>query len=62
MMLRIRAPSFVAGLVLSTPGEHEIVTEAAPILKYMRGWSKERVEQYCQQRRWTLEAIEETDG
>ena len=48
-MITIDAPHFCAAVVL-TPGG--IVTRAAPILKYMEGWTKERVFAYCRKKGW----------
>jgi hypothetical protein len=39
---------FYGGLVL----RDERVSEAADVIKYMRGWSRDRVREYCRQRRW----------
>ena len=41
---------FTAGFVTSMG----IVTRAAPIIKYMRGWTTERVREYCQTKGWSL--------
>lgn len=51
-MIRISAAHFVAGLVLD---ENDVVVRAAPILKYMIGWSWQRVLHYCTIKRWTCE-------
>lgn len=51
--LRIVAPHFVAGVDLVDG----IVLSGAPILKYMVGWSRVRVETYCQTKRWTYEEV-----
>lgn len=45
--MRIVAPHFVAGVVV---GE-----VAAPIVNYMRAWSPERIEGYCQKKGWSCE-------
>lgn len=49
MLLRIIAPHFVAGVV---PGK-----AAAPIVRYMRGWSYDKIYCYCQQKGWTCEVV-----
>ena len=46
MLLRIEAPHFVAGV---EPG-----VCAAPIIKYMRDWSVEKIAQYCALKSWTV--------
>ena len=48
MTIRIVAPHFVAGIILSTG---RVIT-AAPILAYMLGWSMSEVVTYCRRRRW----------
>ena len=52
MLLRITTPYFVAGVVVET-----VVTEAAPIVKYMIGWTAEAVCSYCQKKGWKIESI-----
>ena len=47
-MIRIEAPYFTAGLVF----EDDIVVGAAPIIKYMKGWTRFAVEVYCVRRGW----------
>ncbi len=54
MTYRITAPHFCAGLTLG----HGRIEETAPILAYMRGWSIERVRDYCDRKGWTVEALE----
>jgi len=50
----IDAPDFIAGLVLW----NDRVVEAANIVKYMRGWPRDRVREYCARKRWTVTVIE----
>jgi len=47
---------FFAGLVL---WDNKVV-EAADIIKYMRGWSRDRARSYCEQRGWKVSVIYET--
>ena len=47
-MIRIEAPHFVGAVVL----QDDIVVTTAPILKYMRGWSRNKVEQWCRKKHW----------
>ena len=49
MMLRISAPHFVAGIVRGGP--------AAPIIRYMKGWTFARIKAYCDRKRWTIEVM-----
>lgn len=46
-------PSFVAGLVL----EQNVVTEAAPIIRYMIGWNRDRVRNYAKKRGWIVRVV-----
>lgn len=49
--MRITSPYFCAGLVL----ENGIVKRAAPILKYMIGWTRERVLSYAYGKGWKVD-------
>lgn len=51
LLLRIVSRHFVAGVV----AYNNVVTEAAPILAYMRGWSTLRVWEYCTRKGWSVE-------
>ncbi len=46
----IYSPYFVAAVIL----EMGVVVDAAPILRYMMGWSAVRVEGYCSRKGWVL--------
>lgn len=52
-LVRIIAPHFVAGL----EADGGRVTVAAPILRYMVGWSGKQVADYCVKKRWTWERV-----
>ena len=52
-LYRVEAPHFVAGLEV----EDFVVTRAAPIVKYMRGWSLAKTLNYCQSKSWTLQQV-----
>jgi hypothetical protein len=52
VILNIITHDFVAAVILNGNGT---VWEAAPILKYMRGWNRERVLSYCSVKRWRCE-------
>lgn len=49
--MRVQTPHFVAGLVL----EGGYVQKAAPILRYMLGWERGKVQRYCSSKRWVVE-------
>ena len=51
LLFRVTAPHFVAGVVL----ENNTVVRAAPILKYMMGWSWRQVRHYCICKHWIVE-------
>jgi len=54
-LAKVNAPHFCAGLEI-----HDVmVYNAAPILKYMIGWTADRVRRYCQSKGWTFEILEE---
>lgn len=53
-MLIITANNFTAAIVL----EDDLVVEAAPIVKYMIGWTKRKVLNYCMAENWQCQ---ETD-
>jgi hypothetical protein len=48
-------PGFAAGIVLRS----DWVVEAAPKLRFMKGWSRERVRNYCRAREWNVSVVEE---
>lgn len=52
-MIQIDAGYFCAGIVLSKG----IVTVSAPIVKYMLGWSRQMVINYCIKKRWKYNDI-----
>lgn len=59
VLLQITAPppdSFCAGLV-ARDGR---VIEAAPRIRYMRGWRAPQVVRHCRQKGWQWEKIQET--
>ncbi|MGY8661743.1 hypothetical protein Q3C01_05160 [Bradyrhizobium sp. UFLA05-109] len=57
ILAQIRAPSFTAGIVLFD----DKVIETAPILRYMRNWSRDRVRAECQQRGWTVSVVHQME-
>lgn len=55
MLARIEAPHFVAGIVL----KNDVVVIAADILKYMGGWTREQVRNYCNTKGWRVTVVKE---
>ena len=53
MLAQIKAPHFTAGIVLTD----DVVTEVAPIVKYMRGWSRASVRNYCDEKGWRVSIV-----
>jgi IS4 transposase len=53
ILAAIRGPNFHAGIVLL----NDRVTETAPIVKYMKGWSRKRVRDYCNDRDWNISVV-----
>jgi len=49
--LQISSDRFIAGVEF----ERDKVVRAAPIVKYMRGWSRKRVLDYCDKKGWKTE-------
>jgi len=49
-LMRIEAPHFVAGAEV----RDGVVSRAAPILKYMRGWTFQRVLEYARRKGWKV--------
>lgn len=54
MTIQITAPNFCAGIVVDSD---RYVVEAAPILRYMVGWSLAQTTAYCWKRRWKIEQV-----
>lgn len=44
---------FTAGIVLWD----DVVIEAAPIVRYMKKWTRARVREYCSQRGWEISVV-----
>lgn len=51
MLIRIEAPHFVAGIDLWP------IRKAAPIIKYMETWEKDKIINYCKKKGWKWEII-----
>lgn len=54
MLAAVDAPHFYCGIVL----KNDVVILAAPIVKYMRGWSRDKVRTYCKQKGWKISVIQ----
>jgi hypothetical protein len=52
-MIRINASHFVAGVVLARGR----AARAAPILRYMVGWTTKQVIEYCERKGWRWELL-----
>jgi hypothetical protein len=52
LLIQITAPHFCAGLVLSRVYGGWTVTAAAPLVRYMLGWSADRVKSYVTLKGW----------
>lgn len=57
ILAQIRAPSFTAGIVLFD----DVVVETAPVVRYMRRWSREKVREECRRRGWTVTVIHQIE-
>ena len=57
MLAQITAPHFCAGIVLDEDG---VVTRAAPIAKYMAGWTREEVRECVKRKRRKARVVPET--
>lgn len=57
ILAAIEAPHFYAGIVL----RNNRVIEAADIVRYMRGWNRDRVRDYCRSRGWHVSVVHITN-
>lgn len=55
LLAQIKATHFTAGIVMTD----DVVIEAAPIIKYMRGWTRAAVRNYCNKKRWKISVVSE---
>lgn len=55
MWIRITSPYFVAGVEFVEYEEGSLVSNAAPIVKYMKGWTKGEVLVYAKRKGWGVE-------
>jgi hypothetical protein len=56
ILAAIDAPHFFAGVVL----RDDRVVEAALIVRYMKGWSRERVRNYCADKGWKISVVQQS--
>lgn len=54
ILAAIDAPHFYAGIVL----RRDRVIEAADIVRYMKGWPRDRVREYCKRKGWRVSVVE----
>jgi hypothetical protein len=52
-MLRILGPDFVAGLIV----DGKRIVRAAPVIRYMIGWTVQQVAARCAQKGWECETF-----
>jgi len=57
ILAAINAPHFFAGIVLW----NDRVVEAADIVKYMRGWHRARVRDYCRRKAWRITVVQRSE-
>lgn len=55
VLVRIVAPHFVAGVIGQRNGA---VITAAPIVRYMVGWTGDQVAAYCSRKGWACERVQ----
>lgn len=55
MLFQITAAHFCAGLET----DRGVVTKAAPIINYMKGWLFQAVEVYCKSKGWKITTLRE---
>ena len=53
MVVRITAPHFCCALIF----RNQVVIEAAPIVKYIKGWTGLGVEKYLAKKKWKGEIV-----
>jgi hypothetical protein len=53
----IAAPHFHAGIVLW----NDVVIETAPIVRRMKGWSRDQVRDYCRQQNWKISIVHQME-
>jgi hypothetical protein len=56
ILAQIAAPKFHTNIVL----QNDKVVEASAPVRYMRGWTRRSVREYCQERGWKVSVVSET--
>jgi hypothetical protein len=56
-LYRITSARFVAGLDTREFDEGRRVFNTAPILRFMTGWTEEKMLRYCKTKGWTVEPL-----
>jgi hypothetical protein len=59
VLIQITAPHFCAGVVVAPNG---VGRSAAPILRYMVGWTFPQIVQYCTKKRWHVRIIDDKES
>jgi hypothetical protein len=54
LLAAVEAPHFMAGIVL----RRDRVVEAADIIRYMKGWPRDRVRAYCARKGWKVSIVQ----
>jgi len=57
ILASVDAPHFNAGIVLW----NDRVVEAADIIRYMKGWPRDRVRDYCAKKNWHVSVVTRTE-
>lgn len=57
ILAAIDAPHFYAGIVLWD----DRVVEAADIVRYMKGWPRARVREYCRRKAWQIRIVRQVE-
>ena len=57
-LFQVKAPYFCAGISI----ENNKVIAQAPILKYMKGWSRAEVQRYCDNKGWYFEKVDTSNA
>ena len=58
ILFAIDAPHFYCGVIV----RNGRVSRAAPIVHYLMGWDRDRVQRYAQRRGWRVEVVVLTGG
>jgi hypothetical protein len=53
ILAQVRSDYFTAGIILVS----DKVELAAPIIGFMRNWSRDRVRDYCVKKKWDVEIV-----